>query len=135
MKIKRPPPSSITITPLSMHLPSSHSILERRRKRLARDSPARARLFVLHHGGLFYYFCCSGCHRTTPSPIDFSLFGHGGPRRGGTICCAELPKHWESSLQLSGEILLSNLSLISKIRSWMKLLYIHSIYFTPGGVG
>lgn len=93
---------------------------------------ARTRLFVLHHPGVFYYFCCPGCYRNTPLPIDFSLIGHGGPRRGGTICCTELLKHLGSSLQRSGEILLSNLGLISEIRSWVKLLYIHSTRFLPG---
>lgn len=96
---------------------------------------ARTRLFVLHHPGVFYYFCCPCCRRNTPSPIDFSLIGHAGPCRGGTIRCTELLKHLGSSLQLSGEILLSNLGLISEIRSWVKLLYIHSTCFTPGGVG
>lgn len=96
---------------------------------------ATTRLFVLHHPGVFYYFCCPSCHRNTPLPIDFSLIGHAGPRRGGTICCTELLKHLGGSLHPSGEILLSNLGLISKIRSWVKLLYIHSTCFTPGGVG
>lgn len=92
----------------------------------------RTRLFVLHHPGVFYYCCC---HRNTPLPIDFPLIGRGGPRRGATTCCTERVKHLGSSLQLSEEILLSNLGLISKIRSWVKLLYIHSTCFTPGGVG
>lgn len=133
LEIKRPPLSSIIVTP-PRRSPCTFPGVAMCWSSGGKVSP-RTRLFVLHHPGVFYYFCCPGCHRNTPSPIDFSLIGHGGPHRGGTICRPELLKHLGSSLQPSGEILLSNLGLISKIRSWVKLLYIHSARFTPGGVG
>lgn len=135
MEIKRPPLSSITIKP-PRRSPCTFPPVPTCWSGSGKVSP-RTRLFALHHPVVFYYFCCPGCHRNTntPSSIDFSLIGYGGPCRGGTICCAELLKHLGSSLQPSGEILLSNLGLISKIRSRVKLLYIHSACFTPGGVG
>lgn len=127
---KRPPPSSITITPLSLHLPSSRNILERRRKRLGRGPVSLCYISQAP----FITFVVRAAAEITPWPIDFPLIGHAGPRRGGAICRTELLKHLGSSLQPSGEILLSNLGLISEIRSWVKLLYIHSTCFIPGGV-